>query len=546
MLLTTYLTGFIKENLWLTSTNIILMLSLPLNDIVLPHLYSKFISAIQKSDSILISKYALTIIVVFIVLQIINMVYDLYDANVTPKFQGYMTLTMVRQIMDKYDAQYKEITTGSILARFSKIPDMVNLWFGSFKDYIVPYFITFIGVTFYFFTYDKLLGTVFLFTLLMIVGNIVVAFHMCRESAKLATKDQSMLYDDVEDVINNLLTIFTVQRKDEEIDRLTNSRKQFENHYKNTVLCGMKLKVISFTILTLFFIFLIYRLNYLVSNKKIEIASTIAIFMMFTSILNGLVWIIDLIRDIIRDWSVVMETEGFLEHDSKYKFPIVPKNPPFATGIGMWNIAFSYPQTNRQILKNITFHINRGERVAIIGENGMGKSTILKLLLQLYTPENGGIYVDGQWFQNMSKNDLRNKIGYIPQNTVLFNRTIFENIQYGNEHVSRQDIEKLISDLGLSSEFKNLDKKVGKQGQHLSGGQRQLVWMLRTMIRNPEYIIMDEPTNSLDQQTKDLLISMINKFSNDQTIIVISHDPFLIQHMNRTIQVHNGLVVTST
>jgi len=141
-------------------------------------------------------------------------------------------------------------------------------------------------------------------------------------------------------------------------------------------------------------------------------------------------------------------------------------------------------------------------------------------------PNSGTIYLQGIPIQNMDVTDLRRRIGFIPQNPVLFNRTLYDNIVYGSSHVSKEYVLDLIKNLGLEHIFdmSRLDDKVGKHGSKLSGGQRQVVWILRILIQNPEVILMDEPTASIDNQTKEFIYDLFKVVMQNRTVIIVSHD----------------------
>ena len=168
--------------------------------------------------------------------------------------------------------------------------------------------------------------------------------------------------------------------------------------------------------------------------------------------------------------------------------------------------------------------------------------------MRFYLPQDGDLFINGKWNSNLETYQIRRNIGYIPQNPILFNRTVYENIKYGNDTITNEQIEKIINDLNIMGEFSNLEKglntPVGVNGSKLSGGQKQLVWCLRILLSDPEIILMDEPTASLDQKSKDLLFKMLDMVMSkkDKTVIMITHDPYLLKKANRKIYLKNGQI----
>ena len=132
----------------------------------------------------------------------------------------------------------------------------------------------------------------------------------------------------------------------------------------------------------------------------------------------------------------------------------------------------------------------------------------------------------------------------MPQSPILFNRTILENICYGNQHVNEEFVVYMMKELGLYEELGPiLNTKVGKNGSSISGGQRQLVWTLRILLKNPEIVILDEPTSALDEKSKTLFIKLLNKLIDKKTVIIVTHDDTLMRYANRIVTLDKGNIV---
>jgi ABC-type bacteriocin/lantibiotic exporter with double-glycine peptidase domain len=257
----------------------------------------------------------------------------------------------------------------------------------------------------------------------------------------------------------------------------------------------------------------------------------------------------DNLRAMIFDWGVIQSSMDLIAKPLKRKN--VSKNSPQPVptqkaGIGMNNVYFKYPNASTYNLEDISLHINHGEKVAIVGEIGCGKSTILKLLMNYYTQTKGVVYYDGVPFHQISLQQIRKSIGYVPQVPILFNRSIIENIMYGNPNVSRKQVEDLLKEIDMYDELtmkdKGLDTIVGKNGSNLSGGQRQLVWVMRVILSEPETIIFDEPTSSMDAKSKKRLRYLLDKYFQNKTVIMVSHDPSILSFAKRILTIENGKV----
>ena len=179
------------------------------------------------------------------------------------------------------------------------------------------------------------------------------------------------------------------------------------------------------------------------------------------------------------------------------------------------NVSFNY-QRERQIIDELNFTIGAGQKFAIVGASGAGKSTLVKLLFRFYDPTAGRILIDGQDISQVTQKSLRSLIGIVPQDTVLFNDSILENIRYGNPNASDEDVGVAI----------NLDKEqtvVGERGLKLSGGEKQRVAIARTILKRPPIMVFDEATSSLDSQSEASILTALNEISQGVTTVVIAH-----------------------
>lgn len=548
------LSDFAKRHPWLIVANFLFMAFAPINDVVLPHMYGKLIHAIQHSPKKM-GYYVTVIICLFVIVQIGAAGFDLHDAYMNPAFQGHLREHMTETILKIHDGNHKEATTGDIISRFVKAPEILIHWFTISKDFMIPYMFTYTTTAFYFYKHDPALGLALAATIIIVAMNLFSSPSRCKSEALDMTREYSSIYEEFDDMVRNMLSIFSASQMEAEMKRYGNQETAFSKAYKKLIMCGLRDKVLSFTVLISFFIFFMHRCHKLILSKKMDTSSFIAMFMMFTTMISSLFWLVDIIRDVIVDSGMIRETVNILSEPPASAAPPRSNLPtgsaPATPGFGFWHVGYSYPgaAATNPILKDVHVHVNPGERVAIVGENGSGKSTLLKLLLRFIQPSAGDMYIHGRWYHTLSQDDVRKSFGYIPQNAILFNRSILDNILYGNPHVTPDQAIEYVESLGLMQEFQHFEDGIhhlaGKHGSHLSGGQRQLIWALRTLLRQPQVLVMDEPTASLDDDTKHLLLKMIDTLGKGITVIVVSHDPYLLKHMSRHIRIENGKVAGS-
>jgi len=214
--------------------------------------------------------------------------------------------------------------------------------------------------------------------------------------------------------------------------------------------------------------------------------------------------------------------------------------------IKLENLDFNFNET-RKVLENISLTIKAGEKIALVGPSGAGKTTFIRLLLRLYSPTAGRILIDEQDISEVTQESLRKNIAMVPQDTILFHRTLAENISYGKQDATKEEIEKA-GRLAHCSEFiKNLplgfDTFVGERGIKLSGGERQRVAIARAILKNAPILILDEATSSLDSHSEMLIQDALNNLMKNKTTIVIAHRLSTIQKMDRIILIDGGKVV---
>jgi ATP-binding cassette subfamily B protein len=207
---------------------------------------------------------------------------------------------------------------------------------------------------------------------------------------------------------------------------------------------------------------------------------------------------------------------------------------------------FNFNET-RRVLKDINLIIKPGEKVALVGPSGAGKTTFVRLLLRFYSPTSGGILIDEQNISTVTQESLRQNISMVPQDTILFHRTLGENIAYGKKDATKEEIERVANLAHCDDFIKNLplgfDTYVGERGIKLSGGERQRVAIARAILKNAPILILDEATSSLDSKSESLIQDALNNLMKGKTAIVIAHRLSTIQKMDRIVLIDKGKIV---
>ena len=218
----------------------------------------------------------------------------------------------------------------------------------------------------------------------------------------------------------------------------------------------------------------------------------------------------------------------------------------FNNSIEFRDVSFSY-ETNDIVLDGVSLSVQKGEVLAIVGPSGSGKTTLVDLIPRFYDPLTGSIHIDGTDLQKLTVRSLRDKIGIVTQETILFNDTVRNNIAYGLEDCP---LEKIISAakaanahdfiMAMPEQYENI---IGERGVKLSGGERQRLSLARAILKNPPILILDEATSALDTESEILVQEAINHLMEGRTSIVIAHRLSTIQHADRIIVLDRGKII---
>ena len=210
------------------------------------------------------------------------------------------------------------------------------------------------------------------------------------------------------------------------------------------------------------------------------------------------------------------------------------------------HVAFNY-NDNRQILDDIDFTVQPGQKVAVVGGSGGGKSTLVRLLFRFYDVQGGGIKIDGQDIRDVTQQSLRESIGIVPQDTVLFNDTIYYNIAYAKPDAAKEEIERAAEMAHLKGFIESLpegyESIVGERGLKVSGGEKQRIAIARAILKNPRILVFDEATSALDSESEQAILSAFSEIATDHTTLVIAHRLSTIIDADQILVMDKGRIV---
>ena len=262
-------------------------------------------------------------------------------------------------------------------------------------------------------------------------------------------------------------------------------------------------------------------------NGEIESIGTIAEFIIYVNMLTWPVAAIGWVTSLVQEAEASQKRINEFLKEKPEIINSVDIPTPIQGDIEFKNVSFTYPDTNIQALKNVSFKVKHGETLAIIGKTGSGKSTILDLIGRLYDIEEGQILIDGKSIKNVNLDNLRQSIGYVPQDAFLFSDTIANNIKFGLVQASDNDVIKAAKNAEVHNNIidftKGYQTKLGERGITLSGGQKQRVSIARAIIKNPDVLLLDDCLSAVDTETEENILNNLKIISKGKTSIIVSH-----------------------
>jgi len=368
----------------------------------------------------------------------------------------------------------------------------------------------------------------------LIAGLII--FFILRFTIKMASKNSAIINKKLK-IINAKLSdnfkgikiLKTMGKESFLINQFLNDYKILRNSEKGVMLAKHTLIILREPIAVIFLTMLIY---FYVVHMQLDFSKVIVISILFYRILTTLnqVQAEYLVINIAQEyfWSM----DDILSKSRKAK-EITEKKKKLKkfNSLQLKNISFSFG--NKDIFKNANFVLKKNNLTLLHGKSGIGKTTLMDIIVGFYKPDNGQMFLNKENFFDYDIKSFRKKIGYVSQDQFLYNETILRNICL-DKRIDKNKIEKILIEADCKSFVNKLPKKintiVGEKGTNLSGGQKQRLSIARALLQNPDLIILDEPTVGLDHKNKEIILRKLKQLSENKTIIIVSHDKYVFKY----------------
>lgn len=556
----TLVIDFMKENRWLIFLYILLVLFIPLHDVGLPHIFGKIMEAMKSKKEDQISFSIMLFIIVLLLVQGSFIVSDLVEVKIYPRIMHFIRNKVLHHIFMIAESENKEVQIGKIIPKLIKLPTLLYWWMNELRGNIVPKILVYIVAAIYFFVYDKIIGSVMVLLVVFLLISFYKVLKGCQNITMLQDRTSNEIHEEIDDVLRNISTVIGFNAEQRECDRIDKMHILYTRYSEMCLKCALSIRLYYVPLITGFMVITGLFLFRRVKKGTLSPSSFVSIFIIIFFITNSMYSFVNFVREASMKYGTIQECmeifrvcQGIDLSSNEMQMP-VPSN-----GIYLHNV-YVYHETGSIIngdlnihrrdepsLKNVSAFIENGKCTVIHGHIGSGKTTLVKIILNQLKPTSGQVYLNGIPYSKYSKKQLRNTFVSVAQNPILMNRTLYENISYGQpdeakQFITKESIHKIMDELNVQ-DLRNLDENVGKYGSKLSGGQRQIVCLIRALVLDPAFLVLDEPTASVDQDTKVIIKKAILKLKEKKTsIVLVTHDPYMKQLADAAIELRSGEV----
>jgi ATP-binding cassette subfamily B protein len=501
------------------------------------YITAKIIDFIHKNKKLLVYDFFKYFVLISVSYILLYNYYKYFQNKLLTKLRQWMRHQLVKAMLIVNNENFSEINFTKLNSPINRISSVCFMVFNDMITYLLPNITFLIIISSYFLLKNTIFGVSF------IIGNVLLLTYLYLnwENMLVYNEDYEKHVNDTEsylqEILNNIDKIIYRGQTLNEIeifsDKTDKSINKAFDFYSVTSFHGTIMNCMVFIIIFLSIGYLIY----LYFDKQIDFTIFVAFFTIILLYRDKMITIIQQIPDFIeflgRSDSVLVHFKNMensydllKQNENKYKSINLEFNK-----IHFENVSFGYQSSDKLLFENLNLTMDMDNKIiGVVGLSGRGKSTFMKLVLKLYKPKNGNIYIDGQNIDNIDPDYIRNNITYVNQNSKLFDKKVIDNMLYGcldidtcNEYLKQIMQYKKINEL-----YKNIDiynQRSGALGENLSGGQRQIINIIGGLINPSKVLILDEPTNALDPELKRELLELIRDFKKyKKSIIIITHD----------------------
>ena len=513
-----------------------------------PYISKLLIDAIPSLDYNLLLKLTFLFVGVRIIVNLLRAFSEYLGAGILLPASRDARIKVFKKIQDLDFAFHVNKSTGMLISVFKRGNSAFFSLFDSLHHDVLKVLISLLVGLFFLAQVTPTLSFLMLFTFLI---NLFVGWNLIKlnmKKRKVFNESEDKISGIITDNLFNYETVKFFAQEEKEENRLKEEFEDWLDKFWKYVNSFRLIDIVSGTLSNLGILGIL-----LITIKRLQsglagVGDLVMVISLTSNFYYELFHLIWRVRDIAKNYTDIESYFSVLSSEISVKDPEKPIDLNDIKGkINFDNVGFSYKDGKQDVLKKMDLHIEPGESVAFVGYSGVGKTTIMRLLLRFYDVTEGRILIDGVDIRKLTKKQLRSSIGIVPQDPILFNNTIKFNLTYGNPSVTEEEMEKAIKIANLSDFIDGLPRRyetlVGERGIKLSGGQRQRLAIARMVLANPKIIIFDEATSSLDSESESLIQESLWEVAKNRTTLIIAHRFSTIAGADKIVVIEKGNII---
>lgn len=538
---------FFEKNRGIVSAHIILTLvSFPLEILVLSYISGIIFKRLEDKNFKRLFLVLIVFFVFFLFIEFCHFLQEYMSSLIIPRLDTF-TRTELLDIVLNHSFEQEELKIGEVMHRLSKMPGHIYKNYSNMINSLVPLCLSilfFLGYLFWIHWKIALVAAVLLLLLLVVYLSV---FYRLAQNSEYRFVYEHELMDMYEDTIANWESIRMANTYTDEKRRMIDKSDTYEKLQQKDIHTVNILKVSSIVIFNIIMILLLCMGIVLAVWKKDfpywKLIIFITAIFLVTRTVSGL---LSKCCDSIYHYGSIHQFSVFLKDFQNKKIDSREESENKITrhSIEFHNVRFRYNTSEPYLLDTIKLSIPFRSSLLIVGTVGSGKSTLVKMIAGFLHPTEGTVTIDDIPVHRFSTKYLMNHVTYMNQDVLLFNRTILENIFYGNVPIDERALQEMTF---LPAKIRNnLHKSVGKYGEMLSGGERQIVFLLRVYFKPAPIVLLDEPTANLDPTSREDVLYLISLMMKEKTVVCITHDNTLARYFQKVYLLQHGKLVSQT
>jgi ATP-binding cassette subfamily B multidrug efflux pump len=556
-----------RQHTGLIALYCVLFMAFPIQQILMPRYFGLIIedlSTASVTGASLFERIKVLLVIILFLLALKQAMFvglDYMEIHMIPRLEAYYREKVVHAVLENFEDDYREIEVGELISKIVKLPQVVRDIFHQAKNYVIPGLIVTVLMPFFYVTLiDKRVALVSGLSMVLFYVVVFLLARRCVDKSQKRDRLNNRMHEEIDETMGNLLSVYASDSVNREKKRLRGHQERYNVQYLRSGQCAIGFKANFSAMYFILFIVMNGFAVYLACQGQLSAGALVTTLMINSYVVDNIELLSTELRDMIYNWGVLAENQRFIDElfylgEAQKRRNTSPSRSTVRQlqiprgEVRFEQTTFQYAPEARA-LDSLNLLIEPGEHVAIMGDIGSGKSTLIKLILRLHSCTSGGVFIDGQDLAQCTTSAIRRKIGYVQQQPKLFNRTVYSNIVYGNDSKkwTREAVEQRIVSFGVAPLFeglpKGLDTVVGKGGSKVSGGQRQAISLLRMACGGRKIFLLDEPTSALDKKNKTFVLEMLEHITKGKTSIIVTHDDEILPYVDRVLRFEKGRLLS--